>query len=45
MLGNKDRVVAHRHLPAVIGNIGRSQPTGNEIFGMAANRLPPFSLT
>ena len=42
MLGNKDRVAAHRRLPAVIGNIGRSQPTGNEIFGMAANRLHPF---
>ena len=42
MLGNKDRVVTHRRLPAVIGNIGRSQPTGNEIFGMAANRLHPF---
>ena len=42
MLGNKDRVVTHRRLPAVVGDFRRRQPLTDKIFGMPADGVEPF---
>lgn len=42
MLRGKDRMIAHRSLPAVVRNDSRSQPFGNEILGMPAKFCRAF---
>ena len=44
MLGDKDRMPAHRGLPPVIGNNGRSEACAHEICGMTPDSLHAFSL-
>ena len=44
VLGDKDRMPAHRGLPPVIGNNGRSEAHAHEICGMTPDSLHAFSL-
>lgn len=44
VLGDKDRMPAHRGLPPVIGNNGRSEACAHEICGMTPDSLHAFSL-
>lgn len=44
VLGDKDRMPAHRGLTSVIGNNGRSEAHAHEICGMTPDSLHAFSL-